>query len=80
MPANALSSHPFIADPPIRGQARSYKRHKKADPEVGFSSRSSNQPARRNNQIPASAHTPAGTRTANSGEKPNTRLDGPSRS
>src|SRR3546814_19851729 len=39
--------------------------------------RCADQPARRNSQNPANAQTPAGTSTANSGEKQNTRLDGP---
>src|SRR3989338_6158000 len=39
-----------------------------------------NQPARRSNQTPASAQIPAGISTASNGEKPNTSLDGRSRS
>src|SRR5690606_15573937 len=38
------------------------------------------QPARRSSQTPANAQMPAGTSTASSGEKPNTMLEGPSRS
>src|SRR5690606_22704357 len=41
---------------------------------------SADQPARRSIHTPPTAHTKAGNTTASKGGKPNTRLEGPSRS
>ena len=53
---------------------------KKPTKKSAFSVAAKPYPALRSNHTPANAQTPAGTSTANSGEKPNTRLDGPSKS